>query len=264
MYATYKIDLSNEYQLENYSSSYEGIPNYAKFDDLAKKVSTNGFLLMNDIADDWFPDIDTHVFISHSHADEKLACQFADYLMKEFKIKSFIDSKFWGHSIDLLKKIDNDYCLNENEETYSYELRNQSTSHIHMILATSLAKMMDKCECFIFLDTKNSNYSNSNKFYTRSVWINYEIYLSSLLKQKTPKRTNYSLNNILAEDANKSIKYIPTQYAIDLSKLKEIKLANFESFKAQQNYRDYQNNKDMLPQHALDFIYKKFPFIESK
>lgn len=268
MYATYKMSLSDldRTKLSDYSSAYVGDDLSEKFNELTNKVSQDGFLQMAEIAEDWFPHADTRIFISHSHADEDIACRLANYLWHEFKIKSFIDSQFWGYSLDLLKKIDNSYCLNHDGRTYSYELRNQSTSHIHMMLATSLTKMMDKCECFLFLETDQSRHQKTQEFYTHSVWINYEIHLSSLLRRQLPLRLYPALESAAVKThiIEDSQKYIPTEYRIDLSNLKQIGIDSFNDFKSTENYRLIKHNQDFLPQQALDFLYENNPFLKSK
>ena len=58
--------------------------------------------------ENWFPQIEADIFLSHAHADEKLALRIAGHLKKEFGLSTFIDSTVWGHSDSLLKEIDNE------------------------------------------------------------------------------------------------------------------------------------------------------------
>ena len=140
------------------------------------------------IQEDWFPMVRTPVFISHSHKDLALAKKFAGWLWGRFKITSFIDSCIWGYADDLLKIIDDKYCLNDNKRTYNYKKRNLSTSHIHMMLMTALSKMIDKSECVFFLNTPNSNIAEGIKSSTLSPWIYGEIEISRLIEKKRPPR----------------------------------------------------------------------------
>ena len=50
------------------------------------------------------------------------------WLYESFGIKSFIDSSVWGYANDLLKLIDDAYCLNleGTNKSYNYEKRNYS------------------------------------------------------------------------------------------------------------------------------------------
>ncbi|TOP71104.1 hypothetical protein CGH09_24480, partial [Vibrio parahaemolyticus] len=68
----------------------------------------------------------------------------------------FIDSSVWGYADELLHKIDNTYAYNDLTESYSYEIRNRTTSNIYLILQSSLASMIDASECLMFLNTENT------------------------------------------------------------------------------------------------------------
>ena len=120
-------------------------------------ISEDGFLDGSEMQDNWFPQIEADIFISHSHYDEKAAVSFAGWLYKNFRIKSFIDSCIWGYSNDLLKILDNRYCLNPSGETYSYQKRNYSTSHIHMMLSTALMMMINKTDAMMINTMKRLN-----------------------------------------------------------------------------------------------------------
>lgn len=261
MYAVYKINFSDDDKtiLENCPTDYEGMENYAKFDEITKHVNNSGLLQMTKLAEDWFPSVDTKVFISHSHKDEKLACQLANYLQDNFGIKSFIDGKFWGYSMDALKKIDDQYCTRK-DGLYDYANRNQTTAHIHMMLATSLAKMMDKCECIILLDTDNSNYTNdSGSICTRSVWINLEIYLSSILQIKEPIRPELKAANESFQEHFEiydSVRPLEAEFEIDISKLSTIEIKKLKTLKnSTKDYKDPRTGAEFY----LDKIYEKFP-----
>ncbi|KND61981.1 hypothetical protein BVER_01485 [Candidatus Burkholderia verschuerenii] len=104
---------------------------------------------------DWFGQGSADVFISHSHSDEKIAVGMAGWLHETFGLTTFIDSCVWGHTNDLLRAIDNRYCM-LNDTTYSYDMRNRSTSHVHMMLSTALTQMIDSCECVVFLNTPSA------------------------------------------------------------------------------------------------------------
>jgi hypothetical protein len=117
----------------------------------------DGYLNAEKMQENWFPSLDADIFISHSHRDEELAISLAGWLNEKLNIKSvFIDSCVWGYANDLLKSIDNEYCKNKFSETYDYEKRNISTSHVHMMLSTALSKMLDNSECCFFLHTPAS------------------------------------------------------------------------------------------------------------
>lgn len=69
------------------------------------------------LSEDWFKDVESDIFISHSHKDEKEAIILSGILYEKFKLKCFINSTVWGNSLDLLKKIDK--SINKKENTAS-------------------------------------------------------------------------------------------------------------------------------------------------
>lgn len=142
------------------------------------------------MTDDWFPDFKADIFISHSHNDKDLAIDLAYYLETVFNVTCFIDSCVWGYSNALLKQIDDKDCYNSETGTYDYERRNYTTSHVHMILATALTKMIDKCECLFFLNTPSSiSVSDARKgTETNSPWLYYEILMAKFINKITPDR----------------------------------------------------------------------------
>lgn len=102
-----------------------------------------------------FPQHDIDVFISHSHADEDEAIRIA-LSMENIGLRAFVDSCFWGNSDELLRKIDDKFCVPEGWSNYSYSLRNRTTTNVHLILNTALQQMIKRSELFIFLGTENA------------------------------------------------------------------------------------------------------------
>lgn len=141
------------------------------------------------IWDEWFPDTKADVFISHSSKDSEIAKIIASWLKKRFDVTSFIDSLLWGNSDALLKSLDDKYCLNPGGETYSYAKRNGSTAHVHMILSYALTRIIDKTECFIFLDTDNSTTVDKAVKGTYSPWIFNELATVDTIQKREPERT---------------------------------------------------------------------------
>lgn len=190
MYAGFEIKSDNVY-----SDYYEkGKSILSKYDikareDLSKFMVKDGSLNGSEIQENWFPQIDADIFISHSHNDYEMAVSLAGWLYDKFKLKAFIDSCIWGYSDDLLKLIDKKYCYDESDKTYDYEKRNYSTSHVHMMLSTALAKMIDNTECMFFLNTPNSivteDFIRSGS--TQSPWIYFEIAISKLIQKICPQ-----------------------------------------------------------------------------
>ncbi len=67
--------------------------------------------------------------------------------------------------------------------------RNLSTSYVHMMLASSLANMMDKCTCLFFIESeqtiKPSGIRGTKE--TFSPWIFYELALFHKIQKKDPR-----------------------------------------------------------------------------
>lgn len=197
MYRGYKVqldDLDTEQTLDisNYidigkrlhDSNKEQVKN--KLDSFKDK---DGNLIASQIIENWFPPVKANVFLSHSHKDDDMVIGLSGYLFQKFQITSFIDSCIWGYSDDLLSLIDKEYCYRPSTNTYDYDKRNRSTSHVHMMLTIALTKMIHNCECIIFIDTPNSI---SPKEYIKggrtadSPWIYSEISMTSLVRRRSP------------------------------------------------------------------------------
>lgn len=204
------------------------------------------------IEEDWFPSIKANVFISHSHRDQKTAIGLAGWLHKIFGITSFIDSCVWGYADDLLKIIDNDFCVKAvrsdgSVETYNYAKRNQSTAHVHMILNTALHKMIDDTECLLFLNTPNSLLVDKvvNGDATASPWIYSELVFSKLVRKK--KLAEYRGSSYFAHDSMNSIAQLKVEYNVSLDHMYELndqELMSFWLYGTQKN-----------PEKALDDLY---------
>ncbi|WP_421870148.1 hypothetical protein [Marinoscillum sp.] len=146
-------------------------------------IDNDGSIDGQQLSEEWFPKIQANLFISHSHNDEKKALSLSGWLYQKFGLTSFIDSSVWGYSNDLLKIIDNAYC--KTGEYYSYEKRNYSTSHIHMMLSAAITRMIDSCECLFFLNTPSSMKASSTiSGRTNSPWIYSELVTSKLIRKR--------------------------------------------------------------------------------
>lgn len=162
------------------------------------------------IWNEWFPEIKSHVFISHSGKDAGLAVKFAAWLKREHQLTAFIDSEIWGHSDSLLKQLDRDCCLNPEGKTYDYKKRNGSTAHVHMILSYALTRMIDKTECFIFLESHNSVTAEQSVKGTYSPWIFHELATVDTIKPQEslrPMPRQKIANRTVTESFSKKIKY---------------------------------------------------------
>lgn len=188
-------------------------------------IGVNGIIDGTTMQNHWFPTVNADVFLSHSHADLDLAQNLAGELELHYGIKTFIDSCVWGNYADLLKQIDKKYCKNEDDNTYDYDKRNFSTSHVHMMLSTALTMMMDRTECLFFLNTPKSVTAKTNiKNKTQSPWIYSEITTSGFLRQRKPDREIPQKYITLAEDSQK---HLAIEYNLFDSHLTKITSNNF-------------------------------------
>lgn len=220
---------------------------------LQKYINIDGSLSQKLIEGEWFPEIDAHVFLSHSHSDIEFVISFAGWLYENFKIKAFIDYSVWGNADDLLRSIDEKYCVlsrNDDDSTklYSYELRNKSTSNVHMILYTALMKMIDNTECLMFINTPASiKWSDiiSNKSATTSPWIYGEILVSKLIKIKSLQKHR----GLKTDHIKESVEDLSFEYSIDSKHLYDITDSDLQYFK--------DNLRGNDPYNALNGFYAK-------
>lgn len=188
----------------------------------------------------WFPQIHADIFLSHSHKDIELAIGFAGWLKEAFGLVLFIDSCIWGYSDDLLKQIDNKFCINQGGVTYSYQKRNGSTSHVHMMLNAALSKMIDRTECLFFLNTPNSISSREAVAKTQSPWLYSEIAISEVIRQRPPPGKMTKVAKLLES--------LRIEYALDLSSMKEIAAETLNDW-----YAQFKRNQTT---HPLDYLYQ--------
>nr|WP_302660412.1 hypothetical protein [uncultured Clostridium sp.] len=232
-------------------------------------IGENGEIDGSQLQEDWFPEIDADIFLSHSHKDKNLAIRFAGWLYEKFGLVTFIDSCVWGYSNTLLKNIDNKYCWNKKTQTYNYNTRNFSTSHVHMMLSTSLMKMINKSECIIFLNTSNSTTSTTTKDIltdkaiqkTYSPWIYSEITGIDLIKKNPlePKARNEKFIKKEFSSVTEGKKYenLTLTYNIDSELTKLYKLTDSLLDQWQEKSTHLNNkNTDALDDLYLLTIYK--------
>ncbi|MDR1962671.1 MAG: hypothetical protein LBQ50_02715 [Planctomycetaceae bacterium] len=185
------------------------------------------------LQENWFPQIDAHIFISHSHQDEKLAIRLAGWLHKTFGLDSFIDSCLWGYSKELQRHFDKIFSWLPLNGFYDYSISHLIADHIHTMLTMALAQMIDNTECLIFLNTHNSIPPNKtieqtfNKTIqeTFSPWIYAEIQMSRLARSKTLNEYRECKSNKIAAFS------LPVNYPLDTSHLTNLEfmdLCNWE------------------------------------
>lgn len=200
----------------------------------------------------WFPSGNYDLFISHSHKDVELAKKLASWLYERFELKAFIDSTVWGYVDELLRQIDNKYCILENTSdgiTYNYEKRNYSTTHVHLLLASALREMIDKCECLFFLNTTNSiSLSDSiESLTTESPWIYDELQNVRFLERKKPRRALKEVVEKKSEFQNKDL-IVKYDVSKELKKLEKLNKKSLNDWLNKYEHTEKKNN-------PLDILY---------
>lgn len=219
---------------------------------LKEYLLPNGSLDGKRLQEDWFPQIESDVFISHSHDDLEIAL-FISGVLEALGLKVFIDSTVWGYSDELLRIIDEKMCPSQNQKgNYNYQARNYSTAHVHMMLSVALNKMIDKSECLFFLNTPSSVSTKSViEQRTRSPWIYSEIANSRLLRVRKPDRmlTKSFSKGGKIEALSMIVENI--EHVLELDHLQQI------------NQEDIVNWLDKIneEEHILDTLYK---YVDSK
>lgn len=201
-------------------------------------ILKDGSLDGSNIQSDWFPQIDADIFISHWHKDKDMAIALSGWLNRNFQLNAFVDSCVWGYCENLLKEIDNKYCLTDDGH-YDYVKRNYSTSHVHMMLCTALAMMMDKAECLFFLNTPNVIKASDIIKKTQSPWIYMEIAAAKLIR-KTPREIFVSKQNF------------NVNYNLDMEHLYEINYQDLEQWKI----KCFKYGEQLGKFERLDELYK--------
>lgn len=212
---------------------------------IKKYISKSGTIDGTKMQSDWFPQINADIFISHSHKDQNKAIMIAGWLKKTFGLTAFIDSLVWGYADDLLREIDNEYCLDTSTTMYDYNKRNETTSHVHSMLSTALMMMIDKTECLMFLNTPSSFHVSDAIEKTKSPWIYFEIGVTKYIDKKLPRKPDLlKKGHFAGTNESLDIEYrLPSEGLINL---------NYEDLCMWEELYKYKIDN----QHPLDFLYK--------
>ena len=120
MHRGFKLELgqiNNDYYEQGYAQ-FEANKKYIE-NTLKNFVGKDGVLKGSQLQNEWFPQVEADIFISHSHGDKDMAISLAGWIKRVFNLNVFIDSCVWGYADDLLRLVDNNYCLNPGGETYN-------------------------------------------------------------------------------------------------------------------------------------------------
>ena len=152
----------------------------------------DGFIDADTLMNACMPQVHEYdIFISHSHRDLKYAHRLADYILKRFGLRCFVDSDIWLNSEeDIQKPYDQ---MNMRGSSIKYDDVLKSSAHVHAMLSMSLLKMMDSCECCIFIDPEEEYIPMDS---VSSAWIYEEVtmfnYIDKHLSRNTRVTENFS------------------------------------------------------------------------
>lgn len=251
---------------ESFGEFYEYGENYLRAQrrfvqkNLEEYICENARIDGTSMQNDWFPSINADVFLSHAHKDERLIVALAGWLHKKCNVHAFVDSYIWGFSNNLLEILDRKYCIKKDYDdhtTYSYEKRNNSTSHVHMMLSTALNKMIDRCECLFFVNTPNSiDVADTMKIgATLSPWIYSELALSQIVRHK--KLAEYRRGTVsFSQDSVNESAELNIQYNIALDHLYGLSVDDLQLWA-----KALHNTPTVFP---LDKLYEQRGIIPSK
>jgi hypothetical protein len=217
MYRGFNLNLVNNYKRDH---AYELTQKLIYENEIQKRIKKfvkgEGIIDGSALQSNWFAQLDAEIFISHSHQDRDIALGLSWWLFDNFKITSFVDSSIWGYADDLLKMIDDEYCLNPDKKDYNYKKRNYSTSHVHSLLSTALMMMIDKTECLFFINTPQSIKIRESIEKTSSPWLYYEIAITQFIRKKSILEYRPENKILKAEQINEKLNI---EYEVDLDHL---------------------------------------------
>ena len=209
---------------------------------LEENIVADSSISADKLRKNWFPEIKSDVFLSHSHKDVELAKKISR-LLGELNLYAFIDSAVWGYSNDLIKQLENMYYPNTTD------LHDKIVAHVNIMLASALTKMLNNTECVIFLNTTNSiipstSYYNTAK--TDSPWIYHELFTTSILPIVEPIRKAERPDSVVNEARQLQILHTPP-----LEHLTDLNASDFNSW--------ISGARSTTSYHSLDILYKLKP-----
>ena len=262
MFRAYEIDLDEIDSLihkESTNSIYEKTPEIQsilssiKHTVFVKKNFFDGQALLNE----FFPQVECPVFLSHSGQDIDKVRQFAHWLKNNFRINAFIDSDLWGG----IEKLQTTMRNNINDTTNcSVKKTNKKPTHIHkysldehtyVMLCHALTRTINSTECFIFLKSSNSTTTDDSKV-TRSPWIFYELAAIDSIKINNKRKIiDETTKEPLLESINCEVLYSKNSTGIHL--LTKEKLTEWKSaFEDNKNTKTPLNKQLMSDQKFYD------------
>lgn len=191
----------------------------------------------NLIMDKCFKACNANIFLSHSHEDRELARKVAS-LFCERDLRVFVDSDVWEYADMLLKRFDDKHCISERDkDLYDYGKRNKSTSLVHIMLANALMRMIDKTECFLFLQTGRSSIANTDhSIETLSPWLFHELNIANNIEIEEPVRRKGFSKVALDSAPDVLCESLNLRFETETDRLKEISYAKLHELFMHKDY----------------------------
>lgn len=170
---------SNVVQIDNVAAN-------TSFEATLSKLLDKDVIDGNELQNTLFNIKDVDVFISYSHKDTDVAKRLASLLKDKCKLEVFLDCEAWACADDCLRNLDKHFCL-QDDGNYSYEKRNKTTSHVHVMLSLAIFKQIEHSRFIFFLNTSSSvpTVKDTMTNLVESPWIYEEIvFADSLIKKK--------------------------------------------------------------------------------
>lgn len=213
------------------------------------------------LQEEWFPEVEADIFISHSHKDKDCALALAGWLDENFGLKCFIDANIWGYAEELKDKLNDQYsekCKYEAGYLYNYRSCNQVSSHVDNMLMMALQNMIDKTETTFLLNTDSSvTIDEGTKISkTYSPWIYSEMMCTKIVRKKPLLEYRKCSEMVLKhfeEGADRTLnKQLPIYYELSLSQLTSLNKKDLRNWHV--NWKN--RGKELECSSPLDFLYR--------
>lgn len=208
------------------------------------------------IQNEWFPQIEADIFISHSGKDGGLTNALAGWIYETFGLRCFIDGNVWGYSKTLLEQMNSKFSNKRKDSDggylYDHESCNRVSQHVNMMLSIALQKMIDKVEAIILLNTDNAVKvcSNTQMEKTYSPWIYAEISCTQFVRKKPLLAyRNYSKISKVYFGVTESVQFAmhsAISYTVSLKHLKSLSADDLHKWKCLCVSKDYEYKMDAL------------------
>lgn len=187
------------------------------------------------IQKDWFPEVKTDIFLSHSSIDKKLVNAIAGWIHCTFGLSCFIDSNVWCYAGNIADKLNENFSDkrtdDDGDSLFNHKKCLKVSEHVNTMLNIALQKMIDKCESVFLINTENSIHINSDAKsidVTYSPWIYSELVCSEIIRKKPLSSYRYRTELRHSFDYSKEFSAInesvtisydaPTQHLIEIDK----------------------------------------------